>query len=135
MKSHHFGEDGYVSIWVGEFPSKELREEHLRERSGEERGTGALAAWMGEFGFAWFDHDFMSTNWTGLSLRPLSKLVAQCSYSASYLDAALAAAQEQGISTTQCVLLLFNFCYDPKVTGVKEGSYLRFLGAFRYVDE
>ncbi len=135
MEFHHFNADGFVSIWVGVFPSEEAREEHLHERYGEDRGDDEpLAHWMGEFGFRYFDHDFMDTNSHGMAIGSLRALIEPCSYAASYLDSAMHSAQQQGITETQFVMLLFDFRYDPSVTGVTQGKYLQFLGAFPYIN-
>lgn len=130
MRFHHFDEQGFVSIWAGGFPSEEVRVEHLRERYGDD--DEPLAEWMGEFGFLYFNHDFQDTNGDGLTTQPLRELLAPCSYAASFLDEAIGEADHQGISKTQFVSLLYDFRYDPEVTGVRQGRYLRFLGAFRY---
>jgi Immunity protein 22 len=132
MSFHHFDAPGYVSIWVGVFPSEEVKERQLRERYGDRRDGEPLAEWMGEFGFGWFDHDFMDINADGLSIQPLRALLAPCSYARSLLEDALRAADAQGISEAQIVLLLHEFRYDPRVTGVTQGNYLQFLGAFPY---
>jgi hypothetical protein len=129
---HHFDADGFVSIWCGEFPTEADREAHLRERYGEEFEDEPLAEWIGEFGFGWFDHDFMDANSDDLARRPIRDLIVPCSYAASYVEAAVAAAEQLGIQTTQTVLLLFNWRYDPVATGVWQGRFLRFVGAFTY---
>jgi hypothetical protein len=131
----HFERKGMVSIWVGVFPSESARKAQLKERYGEEFEDEPLAEWMGEFGFGWFDHDQMDTNWDGLKGQPLRDLLGQCSYAASFLERAVAAGSEQGIEESQTALLLYDFKYDPKVTGVTQGKYLRFLGTFRYSDK
>jgi hypothetical protein len=129
---HHFEREGFVSLWAGIFPSEEVRVSHLEERYDEEFEDQPLAEWTGEFGFGWFDHDFMDTNFDGLAIRPLRELLAPCSYSESFLERALAEAERQGVRETQFVLLLYDLCYDPNVTGISQGKYLQFLGAFPY---
>ena len=129
---HHFDAEGFVSIWCGEFPTEEQREAQLRERYGEEFEDEPLAEWMGEFGFGWFDHDFMDANSDGLAWRSVRELIAPCSYAASYVEAAVGAAAQLGIHKTQTVLLLFDWRYDPAVSGVQQGRFLHFVGAFPY---
>jgi hypothetical protein len=132
MQYHYFETAGYVSIWIGEFPSEEIGDQHLRERYGERGDDEPLAEWMGEFGFRYFDHDFMDTNGHGPSVGPLRPLIEPCSYATSFVDEAMLIAAQQRIAETQFVMLLYDFRYDPAVTGVTQGRYLRFLGAFRY---
>src|SRR6476646_8935414 len=135
MQFHYFDAPGFVSIWVGGFPSEEVADRHMRERYGDRRDDEPLAEWMGEFGFRYFDHDFMDTNGNGLTRQPLRDLLAPCSYADSFLNEAMREAEQQGIAEAQCVILLFNFRYDPRVTGVTQGKHLRFLGTFPYAVE
>ncbi len=130
-----FETKGFVSIWVGAFPSEEIREEQLSERYGEEYEDEPLSLWMGEFGFGYFDHDFMDTNSHGMKIGPLRALIEPCSYATSFIDTAMQAAAQLGITETQFVMLLYDFCYDPNVTSVTRGTYLQFLGAFPYSQE
>jgi len=130
----HFEAEGFVSIWIGTFPSEEIRAEQLCERYGEEYEDEPLALWMGEFGFGWFDHDFMDTNGHGMAVGPLRELIESCSYAASFVNEAMKIAAQQGISETQFVMLLYDFRYDPSVTGITRGKYLQFLGAFPYIN-
>jgi hypothetical protein len=132
MQSHTFDAPGFVSIWVGTFPSEEVRERHLRERYEDREDDEPLAEWMGEFGLQWFDHDFMDTNCRGLTSQPLPDLLSPCSYSTTFLNEAVRTTREQGITETQFVMLLDDFRYDPAVTGITRGRYLRFLGSFPY---
>jgi hypothetical protein len=130
----HFQAEGFVSIWIGTFPSEEIREEQLHERYGEEYEDEPLALWMGEFGFGYFDHDFMDTSSHGMEVRPLRELIEQCSYATSFVEEALQMAEQHGVSKTQFVMLLYDFRYDSSITGVIQGKYLRFLGAFPYTN-
>lgn len=140
MKFHNFSVSGFGSIWIGEMPSDGSDEDYLRPQYDRADGE-PLAPWMGEFGFGYFDYDFMDGNSHGTvigphgyqhSRGPLRPLIAPCSYADSFIDAAMQAAQQHRITQTQFVMLLYDFRYDPKVTGITRGTYLRFLGAFPY---
>ena len=131
MKFHHFDADGFVSIWVGEFPADGTGDEYLQPNYDHEDDE-PLAPWMGEFGFGYFDYDFMDTNGHGDRVGPLRELIEPCSYSTSFVNEAMQMAQQLGITETQFVMLLYDFRYDAAVTGVTRGKYLRFLGAFPY---
>ena len=128
----HFETEGFVSIWIGEFPTESDRENHLRERYEEEFEDQPLAEWMGEFGIGYFDHDFMEANWEGLTLRPIRELIGGCSYAATFIEAAVTAAERVKVRETQSVLLLYHFRYDPSLTHVRRGRFLQFLGAFPF---
>jgi hypothetical protein len=128
----NFGTQGVVSVWEGVFPTEEVRRRQLDERNGDEFENQPLAEWMGDFGFGWFDHDRMETNFEGLLLRPIRQLIEGCSYAESFANEAVVSAEKQGVHETQTVLLLYDFGYDPEVSGIQQSKYLRFVGVFPY---
>jgi hypothetical protein len=134
MEFHDFNAEGFVSIWVSEYPNDADSDEYF-EANYDKADDEPLAPWMGEFGFGYFDYDSMDTNGHGESIGPLRPLIEACSYAASFVDEAMQMAAQLGIAETQWVMLLYDFCYDPAVTGVTQGKYLRFLGAFPYAVE
>jgi hypothetical protein len=133
MEFHHFDAAGFVSIWAGEFPSVYAARSYLQLNS-DGKGDALLAPWMREFGFASFNHDSLQTRGHGDKVGPLHGLIEQCSHAASFVDAAMQAAKQQGMTQTQYVMLLYDFRYDPSVTGITRGKYLRFLGALSHTN-
>ena len=131
MEFHHFNAEGFVSIWISEYPPGKDVADYFRPRY-DRADDEPLAVWMGEFGFGYFDYDFMDTNGHGQSRGPLRTLIEPCSYAASFVNDAMQMAAQLGIEETQWMMLLYDFRYDPSVTGVTRGKYLRFLGAFPY---
>lgn len=65
----------------------------------------------------------------------LKSLLDEHSFSGSYLQTALEEARRQGCGAASAIWLILDFAYDPKVTGVTESPFLRFLGAFEYDTE
>lgn len=94
----HFNKDGYVSIWVAVVPLSKIPDDYFKERYGDEEVT--LTKFYGDFGFGYFDHDFMDTNGSKESAMPIEKLVGACSFSSSYVEEAVAHAKKRGLRNT-----------------------------------
>ena len=126
----HFNKDGFVSIWVAVAPLSKIPSDYFDERYGDEEVT--LTKFYGDFGFGYFDHDFVDTNGSKGRAQSIEKLIAACSFSSSYVEQAAAEAKRRGLEKTQYVVLLYDFKYDPKQTKITENSYMAFIESFPY---
>jgi hypothetical protein len=129
----HFGKEGFVSIWVATVPLSQIPDDYFEENYGDEEKP--LTKFYGDFGFGYFDHDFMDTNGSKRTAKSISTLVGQCSYSSSFVDQTVGEAKRRGLDKTQHVILLYDFRYDPKKTKITKSPYMEFLGSFRYDSE
>lgn len=110
-----FERDGRVSIWA-------FREEE--DPADVEKDV------LKEFcGVDFYDSDFQE----GVNCQALESLVillTQLSYSDSFIDAALRAADQIGITMAFGVVAQFNFEYDPKQVTRPASDDPVFIGAF-----
>jgi Immunity protein 22 len=127
----HFNKAGFVSIWVSVVPLNRIPDDYFEENYGGDEYV-PLTPFYGDFGFGYFDHDFMDTNTSEGRATEIENLLGPCSYSASYVELAVAEAKRRGLEKTQSIVLLFDFKYDPDVSEITKSNYMEFLGSFVY---
>jgi hypothetical protein len=127
-----YGRTGFVSIWVGTFPSIESAEEYfgIPDEIGVYLPPEAFAS---ELGLGDFPPDILEVNFEQVEPRPVEELLESVSFAESFMVKAIAAAQEAGISEAQGVALLFDFDYRLKPDWKQVAGPLRFVGTFPYV--
>lgn len=126
----HFRRDGYVSIWATIAPSNEIPEDYCVPNYEDEEAP--FSEFAGDFKFGSYDLDFsesFASDGPACSTRDLLKYL---SYSRSFIDEAENAAKAKKLEATEWIFLLYDFDYDPNVTGVTESRYMRFLGSFQF---
>jgi hypothetical protein len=75
------------------------------------------------------------SNHLDYQLIGLASLLADLSYSKSYLNSVVSAAREKGIENARWFVVQYDFAYDPAaVTRTVEADPI-FLGIFEYSDE
>jgi uncharacterized repeat protein (TIGR04138 family) len=121
---------GFVSLWVGEFPTR--REAEVYFGIPDEIGVYLPAeGFIADTGVADFPPETLEANFEQLARRRLSTLLADATYSASFIDPAIEAAHQLGIAEAQGVALLYDWDYDA-IGGAIRGP-LTFIGSFPYV--
>jgi hypothetical protein len=128
---YEFEKKGNVSIWVAIVPWDQIPDAYLEERYGRDDDE-PFTQFSEDFGFGFFDHDFVDTNGSPGQPESIERLLGQCSFSSSYLEEATAEARRRGLERTQFVFLLFGIEYQPKMTNVWKSPYMEFLGSFQY---
>jgi hypothetical protein len=121
-----------VSVWVTICPLAEIPESYGEERYGSDAPISEFTA---DFGFEYYNHDFAEGNSSDAGPVPLRQLLEPCACSASFSDPAVATAESKGLTTTESVFLLYDFAYDPAVTGIERSRYWAFVGCFPFRDE
>jgi uncharacterized repeat protein (TIGR04138 family) len=148
---------GFVSVWVGTFPSVEEAEKYF----GIPDEIGVYLppeGFINDLGVRAFPPEKLEVNFERLLPRPVRQLLADATFSVSFIDAAVEEAARQGVREAQGVALLYDFDYgraDPDgtrtfrtaqgVTPLPDPDYrgelapegpsgrLQFLGTFPYV--
>jgi hypothetical protein len=128
---YEFESKGIISIWVATVPRSRIPDDYFEEHYGGEDDE-PFTQFSEDFGFGFYDHDFVDTNGVTDRPKPIERLLGECSFSASYLAEAIAAANQQGLDNSEFVFLLRDIAYMPEVTGVSRSPYMAFLGRFRY---
>jgi uncharacterized repeat protein (TIGR04138 family) len=123
---------GFVSLWVGRFASVEEAEAYFG--IPDEIGVCLPAeAFARDFGLGNFPPEKLEANFEQLTPRPVRELLQDATFAGSFLDRAVEAAVQQGISEAQGVALLYDFDYRRKPERCDEAGPVRFIAAFPYV--
>lgn len=112
-----FERDGFVSIWA-----------FLREEDPADADKDVLQDLCG---VDCYDLDSQEGAISD-SPQPLSSLVEQLSYSASFSKSALEAADRIGIKTAFGVIAQFDFAYEPSTVTKPISKDPVFIGSFRW---
>jgi immunity protein 22 of polymorphic toxin system len=123
---------GFVSVWVGAFPSVEAAEAYfgIPDEIGVYLPPEAFAK---DLGLEDLPAECLEVNFEEVSPRPLRQLLQDVSFSESFLDEAIAAASEQGIQTAQGIALLYDFDYQAAPAWQRTVGPLQFIGSFPFV--
>ncbi|BCL99361.1 hypothetical protein ACNRBS_04365 [Ralstonia pseudosolanacearum] len=115
--SQGFERKGVVSVWLG-----------LKDR-GEESDVDTLQDLCGVGYYRLSDQESNSFNY---ELTDLSNLLSDLSYSSSYADEVMAAAQEKAINKARRIIVQYDFAYDPAIVTREIDEDPIFLGVFFY---
>jgi hypothetical protein len=120
-------DEDVVSVWVAKCPILEIPNDYFDEDYGGD-DDDPFNQFSSDFGFGYYDHDYVEPN-TLKGYAPLDKIIEASSYGKSFSQQAL---QASDIKETEHIFLMYNFKYDPKVTGINESKYYKFIGVFKY---
>lgn len=125
------GED-VVSVWVAIKPTTEMPLGYFDENYSDD-DEEPFTRFSADFGFGFYDHDFAESTDTGDGSQvPVGELLRKVSYGLTFCEAVASRAEAFGVDQTAFVFLMYNFRYDPAVTGIRESEFLRFLGVFHF---
>lgn len=127
-------EQGKVSVWVNKVRVSDYPAEYLEENYDQE-DDAPLCEWAGNFGFDFYDSDFMDVALEEGKPRPIRELVTGCSYVESFVDQLEAAAVKLKTPTANHAIFLYDFDYTAMKEMIAEDAYMRFIGTFNYVDD
>src|SRR5437763_8810185 len=102
---------GFVSVWVGTFPSVEAAESYfgIPDEIGVYLPPEGFAQ---DLGMPDLPAECLEVNFEQISPRPLRELLQGATFSASFIDEAVAAAGRQDIQAAQGIALLYDFDYE-----------------------
>jgi hypothetical protein len=131
-QGEEFQRDGFVSVWVGTFPSVEEAEAYfgIPDEIGVDLPPEGMAT---DLGLSDLPAESLEVNFEQLAPRPLAELLKDATYSASFREQAVGAAKRQGIQAAQGIALLYDFDYQPDPEREGAGGPLTFIGSFPYV--
>ncbi len=123
---------GFVSLWAGTFASVEAAELYfgIPDETGVYLPPEAFAT---DFALGDFPPETLEVNFEQVAPRPLSELLRDATFAASFTDSAVQAAAQQAMEQAQGIAILYDFDYrlNPARRDVVGG--LRFIGAFPYI--
>jgi hypothetical protein len=123
---------GFVSVWIGTFPSVEDAEAYfgIPDEIGVYLPPEGFAS---DLGLDDLPHECLEANFEQMLPRPLSELLKDATFSATFRDQAIAAASHQGIQKAQGIALLYDFDYQAKPDWQPTAGPLTFIGTFPFI--
>jgi hypothetical protein len=130
-KGHDFSKKNKVSVWASQQPYEGIPDEYFDETFSR-NNTRATNVWSANFNLRFFNPENMETNGAHEGIVHIKKAIGECSFSSSYIDVLMSKARKKNLEEITWVVLLFEYEYSPKISGVDKDNYLIFLGAFDY---
>ena len=123
---------GFVSVWIGTFASVEAAEAYfgIPDEIGVDLPPDGFAS---DLGMPDLPTEGLEVNFEQVSPRPLRQLLQDATFSATFIDQAVAAASEQGIQAAQGVALLYDFDYQAAPSWQRPTGPLQCIGSFPFV--
>lgn len=124
---------GVVSVWIGTFPTLEAAEAYFG--IPDEIGVYLPAvSFAHDLGTDEIPAECLEVNFEQVAPRPIRELLQDATYSAAFIDPAVAAANQQGFPTAQGIALLYDFDYQAKPGWQPVVGPLRFIGSFKFAE-
>ncbi len=134
IKGHDFSKKNKVSVWASKHPYSDIPDTYFEERFSR-NNTRATNTWSNNFNLRYFSPGKMETNGAYDGSLPIERAVGECSFSASYIDILMSKARKKKLEAVTWVVVLFEYEYSPKLSGVERDNYMTFVGAFDYDDD
>jgi hypothetical protein len=128
-----FRRKGFVSVWVGTFPSIEAAEVYfgIPDEIGVYFPPEGFARDIG-VGLELLEK--LDVNFERTSPRPLRELLDGARFSNGFCDSVVAAADRMGISVSQGIVLVHDFDYQASPDWQRVTGPLTFIGTFPFHD-
>jgi len=133
-KGYLFAKKNKVSIWASKHPYEDIPDDYFEE-SFSKNNTRARNTWSDNFKMRYFRPEEMETNGAIDGTRPIGEVAGECSFSTSYIDTLMSKAKKKDMLEITWLVLLFDYEYSAKTSGVESDEYLTLLGAFSYDDD
>lgn len=133
-KGHDFIKKNKVSVWVSQHPYADIPDDYFEETFSK-KNTRATNVWSDNYNLAFFVVENMETNGAETGTIKVKEAAGHCSFSSSYIQTLMSKAKKKTIDDITWIILLFDFEYSPKISGVEKDQYTTFLGAFNYDDD
>lgn len=133
VKGHDFAKKSKVSVWVSQYPYQDVPEVYFDETFSR-NNTRATNTWSKNFNLKYFNPENMETNGAHEGTVPIKEAAGECSFSSSYIDVLMSKAKKKKLEDVTWIILLFEYEYSPKISGVDKDNYMTFVGAFDYDD-
>jgi len=132
--THLFGKKNKVSVWASQHPYAEIPEEYFEENFSRAQ-TRAKNTWSDNFKMRYFRPEDMETNGSQEGVINIKQAIGECSFSTSFIDNLMSKAKKKNMLEVTWVVVLFEYEYSAKTSGVESDDYLTLLGAFNYDDD
>ncbi len=129
-----FSKKNKVSIWASDHPYAEIPEDYFEE-SFSKNNTRARNTWSNNFKMRYFRPEDMETNGSHDGLIDIKQAAGECSFSSSFIEPLLSKAKKKNLLQISWIIILFEYEYSAKATGIENDEYVTLLGAFNYDDD
>lgn len=133
-ETYLFNKKHKVSVWASQNPYAEIPEEYFEETFSK-GGSRAKNTWSDNFKIRYFKPEDMETNGSQDGVVDIKQAVGECSFSTSFIDNLMSKAKKKNMLEVTWVVVLFEYEYSAKTSGVESDDYLTLLGAFNYDDD
>lgn len=125
-----FEKEGFVSIWIGSFSSREGFEDFLEESiSDDHEITQPINKFSEDIGIGFYDHDFQEADYYDEPVS-IEKLLSQFSYIESFIDDVKNESEKDGLEKNNTAILLYD--HDFSELHMSNSKFLTFVGAFPF---
>ncbi|TQV77243.1 hypothetical protein FLL45_04665 [Aliikangiella marina] len=129
-----FTKKSKVSVWVSNHPYADIPDDYFEE-SFSKKNTRATNQWSKNYLMRFFRPELMETNGSHSGTVTVKRAAGECSFSKSFIQPLLSKANKNKISEITWIILLFEYEYSGKLSGVMRDEYTQFIGAFSYEDD
>jgi len=130
-KGHLFKKKNKVSVWVSTHPYADIPDDYFEETFFK-NNTRAKNQWSNNFNMRYFSPEYLETNGAMEDTISLKEAVNECSYADSFIKNLMSKAEKKKLTDITWIVLLYEYEYSARVSGVAKDQYLNLLGAFDY---
>ena len=129
-----FNKKHKVSIWASTHPYEDIPDEYFEETFSKKKSR-AQNTWSKNFKIRYFNPESLETNGSTEGLLDIKQVAGECSYSTSFIDNLMSKAKSKELTKVSWLILLYEFEYSAKTSGVESDEFVTLLGAFNYDDD
>ena len=133
-KGHLFSKKNKVSVWASTHPYADIPDEYFEEKFSK-NNTRATNTWSDNFKIRYFIPSNMETNGAHEGTINIKQAIGECSFSSSFIEVLMSKARKKKLEEVTWVVILFEYEYSPKVSGIEKDEFLTLVGAFDYDDD
>ena len=133
-KGFLFPKKNKVSIWASTHPYADIPEAYFEERFSK-NNTRASNSWSDNFKIRYFYPSKMETNGIHEGTINIKQAVGECSFSSSFIEVLMSKAKKKKLNDITWIILLFEYEYSAKISGIESDEYVTLVGAFDYDDD
>ena len=121
-------------MWASQVPYGEIPDSYFEERFFK-NNTRATNQWTDNYNIRYFRPDDLETNGVAEGLGDVKSVAGACSYSYSFLLPLMSKARKKKLTEVSWLILLYEYEYAVKISGIESDGVTTFLGAFDYRDD
>jgi hypothetical protein len=133
-KGFLFSKKNKVSVWASTHPYADIPEAYFEEKFSK-NNTRATNTWSNNFKIRYFSPSNMETNGAHEGTINIKQAAGECSFSSSFIEVLMSKAKKKKLNEITWIILLFEYEYSAKISGIENDEYMTLVGAFDYDDE